>query len=63
LFNIIQNSVKYNKCEGLITIKLSLVQKDDSQYFMSTLITDEGSGIDKSRIPSLFQVFGELKQR
>lgn len=64
IFNIIQNAVKYNKTEGAITITTEL--KDPNQnlpnhMIFETVITDDGKGIEESRVPKLFKVFGELK--
>ena len=63
IFNIIQNAIKYNKKEGGIRITTELKETDGTlpnQMVFETVITDDGCGIEKSRIPRLFKVFGEL---
>ncbi len=52
IYNIIQNSIKYNKPNGLIKIKLH--QLDNNIYIR---IKDTGIGIDKEEIPRIFERF------
>ena len=64
IFNIIQNAVKYNKTEGAITITTELKEPNQNlpnHMIFETVITDDGKGIEESRVPKLFKVFGELK--
>jgi K+-sensing histidine kinase KdpD len=64
MFNIIQNAVKYNKREGTINVTTELKDSNDSipnEMIFETIVTDDGQGIEKERIPNLFKVFGELK--
>ena len=52
LFNIIQNSVKYNNMEGDILIILSckhLENGGSNEYILETEVIDTGIGITKQR--------------
>jgi signal transduction histidine kinase len=68
LFNLIQNSIKYAKQEGMIEITISLEKKmqsrllDSPDYQFVTKIKDNGKKIDKNRIDYLFLTFGELRK-
>lgn len=64
IFNIIQNAVKYNKREGTISVSTELKDSEldvPNEMVFETIISDDGNGIEKERIPNLFKVFGELK--
>jgi len=69
LFNLIQNSIKYTKQEGMIEITISLEKKmqssllDSPDYQFVTKIKDNGKKIDKNRIDYLFLTFGELRKK
>lgn len=45
VFNLLQNSVKYNIKNGYILIDLSL-KKINDDYFLITTIEDSGKGIE-----------------
>jgi K+-sensing histidine kinase KdpD len=59
IFNIIQNGIKYNKRGGHISITIAF----NKSGIFETIICDEGTGIEKDRIPNLFKIFGELRQK
>ena len=63
LFNIFQNSVKYNQFKGdiIITIDCLPMESDDSKYMLETEIIDTGIGISEDRQKMLFIPFLELK--
>jgi signal transduction histidine kinase len=64
IFNLIQNAVKYNRRDGAINISTELIDLGENvpnEMYFDTIISDDGVGIDKERIPYLFEVFGELK--
>ena len=64
IFNIIQNAVKYNKREGTIHVKTQLKDSDQNvpnEMVFETIISDDGDGIERKRLPHIFKVFGELK--
>jgi signal transduction histidine kinase len=69
LFNLIQNSVKYNKQKGIIEISISLEKQRHSsliempEYHLVTRIKDTGKGISHNRIEFLFMAFGELRKK
>jgi signal transduction histidine kinase len=63
IFNIVQNAIKYNTKEGLITVSIQLENLSEGQGNFVTVIKNTGIGIAKERIPYLFEVFGELKQK
>ena len=70
LFNLIQNSVKYNRTGGIIFV---IVQMDELQIknnlkdLLETKIivhvVDTGEGIDRDRQNLLFRPFLELQQK
>ena len=57
VFNLINNAIKYNKENGIITIT---GRKKDNQYLLE--ITDTGIGIEKNQIDSVFDRFKKLKK-
>lgn len=61
LFNIFQNSAKYNTLNGAIMILLSL-QYDlfNQEHFLTTEVIDTGIGISCDRQKMLFKPFREL---
>jgi len=74
LFNIIQNSVKYNRLEGdiMLVTKLATVKKnlktnpydeheEKDTHILETQIIDTGIGITKQRQNMLFIPFQELR--
>ena len=60
IFNLFQNSVKYNQKNGNIIIELS-VQKINEKNVLVTSIEDSGKGIEEDRIKYLFNPMSELK--
>ena len=63
IFNIVQNAIKYNKPNGQIIVSLKLIKNHEFDGFLETSITDTGYGILNERIPFLFEVFAEIKQK
>lgn len=56
--------MKYNKREGKISVETELKDSEQgipNEMIFETVISDDGDGIEKERIPNLFKVFGELK--
>lgn len=61
VFNITQNAIKYNLQNGKVDINLSFSHESrDDIFWMNTLISDTGIGIDEERRNFLFKNFGEL---
>lgn len=69
LFNIIQNSTKYNQnFDGDVVIALTCKamkkkQRGDKKYILETTVIDTGIGIQPDRQKLLFIPFLELKDR
>jgi len=63
LFNLLQNSVKYNTSKGHIVVILSCTMIDDisGQCSLETTVVDTGIGISEDRHQLLFKPFSELK--
>ncbi|WP_374948814.1 sensor histidine kinase [Mucilaginibacter sp.] len=57
LFNLVNNAIKYNQPNGLITVT-GKVEKDG--YHID--ITDTGIGIDAAQLPFIFDRFKKIKQ-
>lgn len=57
LFNLVNNSIKYNKPDGAITVTARV---EKGGYSIS--ITDTGIGIDAAQLPYIFDRFKKIKQ-
>jgi len=61
LYNLISNAFKYTPDNGMIAIKLSVVEKqtnqNDLKQFLEIEITDSGKGIKQSSINHIFEMF------
>jgi two-component system sensor histidine kinase ChiS len=55
LFNLLDNAIKYTKCNGIITINSSIKNK-----FVEISITDTGCGIDKENWEIAFEPYPRL---
>lgn len=65
MFNIIQNSMKYNKnLDGdiVITITCKKMKESDQMYILETQVIDTGVGISPEKQKMLFTPFKELKE-
>ena len=60
LFNVIQNSIKYNKKNGSIYFGLDLQRNAENKYMLTTIIRDTGIGIDPERLKFMFKTYEEL---
>lgn len=56
IVNLLDNAVKYNKCGGMVTIKLAV----SNNSFIRISVTDTGYGIPKKSIDKLFLPFSRL---
>ena len=57
LVNLIKNAVKFTKSQGNIDIRLAY---NSSTEMLLCQVCDDGVGISRSDIPSLFNRFGKL---
>lgn len=63
LLNLLNNAVKYNVEYGLITVKVSRINHNNStDYSYRISITDTGVGISEQNIPKLFTPFERIGQ-
>ena len=60
LFNVIQNSIKYNKKNGSIYFGLDLQLNAENKYVLTTIIRDTGIGIDPVRLKFMCKSYEEL---
>lgn len=60
LFNVIQNSIKYNKKNGSIYFGLDLQLNAENKYVLTTIISDTGIGIDPVRLKFMCKSYEEL---
>ena len=55
LINLIENAIKYNKPNGLVTVGVKIFPKNPSKYLIS--VTDTGLGIEPRDIPRVTERF------
>jgi two-component system phosphate regulon sensor histidine kinase PhoR len=55
LINLIENAIKYNKPNGLVTVGVKIYPKNPSKYLIS--VTDTGLGIEPRDIPRVTERF------
>lgn len=55
LINLIENAIKYNKPNGLVTVGVKIYPKNPSKYLIS--VTDSGLGIEPRDIPRVTERF------
>jgi len=55
LINLIENAIKYNKTNGLVTVGVKIFPKNPSKYLIS--VTDTGLGIEPRDIPRVTERF------
>lgn len=58
IYNLLSNALKYNYLDGMVSISLSQVIKDDKRYFVLK-VENTGDGIPESKLPLLFKRFYE----
>jgi len=56
LLNLLSNSIKYNRVGGEVTLTYS----DDNDGWLRFMVSDDGPGIDESRLQELFVPFNRL---
>jgi two-component system phosphate regulon sensor histidine kinase PhoR len=52
LYNLIENAVKYNKADGLLTVRLS-----QNVHFIHIEVEDTGIGISEEDLPRIYERF------
>ena len=60
LFNLVQNSIKFNVIQGFLLIYLKLKENKQKQTELQVRIVDTGLGIEKQRQTLLFTPFKQL---
>ncbi|GAF02764.1 hybrid sensor histidine kinase/response regulator transcription factor [Saccharicrinis fermentans] len=56
LFNLLSNAFKFTRAEGMVSVELSEEEMDGSEWVRIDVI-DNGPGIDKEKLPFLFNRF------
>jgi PAS domain S-box-containing protein len=58
LFNLINNAIKFTE-EGNIDVEFSLEKKTDQRLFFKISVKDQGIGIPKNKLKTIFQKFSQ----
>lgn len=58
LTNLIGNAIKFTK-EGSVSLKISLLEKNEIEVCLQFLVTDTGIGIPEEKLEAIFQEFSQ----
>jgi len=53
LINLIDNAIKFTPPDGLVTVRVAIVETDPSSVYLS--VTDSGCGIPQATLPKVFE--------
>ncbi|MDQ7091523.1 MAG: HAMP domain-containing sensor histidine kinase [Methylococcales bacterium] len=59
LLNLFSNAIKYNRPEGTVTVKASII----NEHIVKIFVTDTGYGINEADMKKLFQPFERLSAK